>query len=140
MYTIVLSANNTFSSSFLICIPLISFCYFITLDRTWNTILNRVWESRHSCLFPNFGGIASIISQFNLVFAVSFLYIVFIMFKYRPWIPDHSNTFNMNWYCILPHKFEYTVLSFPLNSRKPLFTYFYLFVYFSFFPDQVITE
>ena len=42
IYTILSSANSDiFTSSFLICIPLISFCCGIALARTSSTILNR---------------------------------------------------------------------------------------------------
>jgi hypothetical protein len=42
MYTILSSANSdSLTSSFPICIPLISFCCLIALARTSSTILNR---------------------------------------------------------------------------------------------------
>jgi hypothetical protein len=71
MYIIILSANSgTFVSSLPICIPLISFCYFIVLANTLSTILNKYGERGHPCLAPNFSGIASSMSPFNLILAV----------------------------------------------------------------------
>ena len=44
IYTIISSAkNDSFTSSFPICIPLFSFCCLIVLDRTSSTILNRYY-------------------------------------------------------------------------------------------------
>jgi hypothetical protein len=63
-YTIVSSANSDiFSSSFLICIPLTSFCCLIALARTLSTILNRQRESGQPCLVPDFSRIASSFSS-----------------------------------------------------------------------------
>jgi hypothetical protein len=71
MYTIILSANSdTFISSLQICTPLISFWCLIVLANTLSTILNRYGESGHPRLVPDFSGIASSMSPFNLILAV----------------------------------------------------------------------
>ena len=45
-YTIIAPANgNSLNSSFPICIPLISSCCLVALDRTTSTILNMYGES-----------------------------------------------------------------------------------------------
>jgi hypothetical protein len=64
-----------------------------------------MWESGKPSLVPDFSGIASIISPFNFILVVGFLYIIFIMFRYGPLIPHLSNTFNMKECCILSKTF-----------------------------------
>jgi hypothetical protein len=57
MYTIISPANgDVLTSSLPICIPLISFRYFIVLARTLNTMLNRYGDSGHPCLVPDLLG------------------------------------------------------------------------------------
>jgi hypothetical protein len=55
MYTIIAFTNkDTLTSSFPICIPLISFSCLIALAKTSSTILNRYGESGQPCLVPDF--------------------------------------------------------------------------------------
>ena len=83
--TIISSTNSDALISYLLlCIPLIPFCCLITLATTLGTILNRYWESSQPCPVPDFSGMSSSISPFNLVSAVGLLYIAFMMFKYGP--------------------------------------------------------
>jgi hypothetical protein len=97
IYTIISSANSDIlTSSFPICIPLISFCYLIALLRTSSIILNWYGESGQPCLVPDFSGIVSSFSPFSLMLATGLLYIAFIMFRYGPRIPDLSKTFIIN--------------------------------------------
>ena len=80
---IMSSANSdNLTSSFLICIPLTSFCCLIALARTSSTILNKYGEREQPCLVPDFSGIASSFSPFSLVLATGLLYIAFTMFRY----------------------------------------------------------
>ncbi|ERE91456.1 cyclin-dependent kinase 14 [Cricetulus griseus] len=65
------------------------------LTRTSSTILKRYGESRPPCLVPDFRGIALSFFPFNLMLAVSSLYIAFIMLMYVPGISDFSKTFIM---------------------------------------------
>ena len=71
----------------MIFIPLISFCCLISLARTSNTILNRYVECGQTCFAPDFSGIILSCSPFTVMLTVDLLYIVFIMFKYIPFIP-----------------------------------------------------
>ena len=106
MYTIISSTNcKNLTSSFQICIPLIYFCCLIAVARTLRTILNRYEESGQPCLVPDFSGIALSFSLFNLMVAISLLYIAFIMFRYVPCIPDLSKTFIMKMCWILLNAF-----------------------------------
>ena len=58
MYRIMSSANSeSFTSSFLIWIPFISFSSLITVPKTCRTMLNNSGESGHSCLVPDLRGI-----------------------------------------------------------------------------------
>ena len=59
MQTIISSSNkDTFTSSFPICILLISFSYLTAVVKTLSTVLNRYRESREPRLVLDFSGIA----------------------------------------------------------------------------------
>ena len=95
MYANMSSAiSDIWTSCFLICIPLIFFWCLIALARILSTILDRYRKNGQPYLVPNFSGIASSISPFNLILADGLLYIAFIMLRWGFWNPDLSNTFN----------------------------------------------
>jgi hypothetical protein len=93
----MLSSENsdTLTTSFPICIPLISFCCLIYLARTSITTLNRYGEIGQPCLVPDFSGISLSFSTFSLMLAICQLYIALIMFRLVSCIRDLSDTSNI---------------------------------------------
>ena len=71
MYRIMSSADSdSFTYSFPICIPFISFSSLITGARISKTMLNNTGESRHPCLVPDLRGNGFSFSPFRMMFAL----------------------------------------------------------------------
>ena len=84
------SANSeSFTSSFPIWIPFISFYSLIALAKPCKTS----GESEHSCFVPDFRGNAFNFSPLRIRFAVGLSYISFIMLRYVPSIPAFWRVF-----------------------------------------------
>lgn len=101
----ILSANEvSVTSSFPICIPLISFSGLIAPTTTSNTVLKRSRDHGHPCLIPDFCGIALIFSLFMMILTVGFSCVAFIVLRYVLSSPTLSKP-----YIIFTASFEMTM-------------------------------
>ena len=73
LYSIMSSSNSeSFTFSFLIWIPFISYSFLIALARTFKTMFSNGGESGHPCLVSNLRRNAFNYSPLRIMFAVKF--------------------------------------------------------------------
>uniref|UniRef100_A0A8D1J0G1 Uncharacterized protein n=1 Tax=Sus scrofa TaxID=9823 RepID=A0A8D1J0G1_PIG len=81
-YSIMPSANRgSFTSSFPMWIPFISFTSLIAMARTSKTRLKSSGESGHPCLVPDLRGNSFSFSPLRMMFAVGLSHMAFIMLR-----------------------------------------------------------
>ena len=82
MYSIMSSANSdSFTSSFPVFIPFISFPSLIAMASTSKTMLNDSGKSGHPCLVPDLRGNGFSFSPLRMMFAVGLSHMAFIMLR-----------------------------------------------------------
>ena len=82
IYSMMSSENSdSFTSSFPVWIPFLSFSSLIAMARTSNTMLNKSGDNRHPCLVPDLRGNAFSFSLLRMMLAVDLSCITFIMLR-----------------------------------------------------------
>ena len=79
---------DTFTTSFPIWILFFFFSSLIAMARTSKTLLNKSSENEHPCLVLDLRGSAFSFSPLNMMLALGFSFVVFIMLRFVPSMPS----------------------------------------------------
>jgi hypothetical protein len=91
------SANrDSLTTSFSICIPIISSFCVIALTRNSKTLLNKSRESEHTYIIPVFRGNGFSFSPISMMLTVSLSDTAFLMLSYIPSIPSFIRALSRN--------------------------------------------
>ena len=92
-----------------ICVPLFLFCCLIAEARTSSTMLNNSGESGRPCCVPDLRWKVLRFSPLQLVLAVGFSYMAFMMLRYVPSILTFLRVFTKKGCCILSNAFSASI-------------------------------
>ena len=88
-YSIMSCANiDSFTSSFPIWSPFISFTSLIAMARTSRTMSKSSGKSKHPCLVPDLSRNSFGFSPLRMLLSVCLSYMAFIMLRYVPSMPN----------------------------------------------------
>ena len=90
------ASSESFTSSFPIWIPFISFSSPLAVLRNYRTMLNNSGKSRHACLVPDLRGNVFSFSPLRIMFAIGLSYMVFTILRQVPSMPIFWS-FNHKW-------------------------------------------
>ena len=88
--------SESFTFSFPVWIPFISFSVLIAVAKTSKTMLNSNGDCGYPCLVPDFRGNAFNYSPLRIMFTVGLSYIAFFMLSYVLSIPAFWRVFIIN--------------------------------------------
>ena len=111
IYTIISYVNSdNFTSSFPIWLPFISFSSLITVAGTSNTMLDRSGDSGHTCLVSYLRGKVLSFYPLSMILVVGVSYMVFIMLRYAPSVPNLLSAFVINGCCTFSNAFLHLLI------------------------------